>query len=168
MALEITRRGILSGIGGYRGAAHSMVHGASSMLRSEIKLVSHAEIGLSSFVFGVIQGRYQKQGGAVFFGLPVDLLSGAAFHLFSLLGVARPYKHHLQSIGTGAIATYLATTGYRVGERWATGTKFLPALTESFKGKSSSLGNEELPVSGGSSMADVELKKLVQGEAAEG
>jgi len=162
MALELTRRGILSGIGGYRGAAHSMVHGAGSMLRSEIKLVSHAEIGLSSFVFGVIQGRYQKQGGAVFFGLPVDLLSGAAFHLLSLLGATRPYKHHLQAIGTGAIATYLATTGYRVGERWGAGGKFLTAVQGAF------VGNEEKPVSGGSSMADQELKKLVQGEAAEG
>lgn len=166
MALELTRRGILSGIGGYRGAAHSMVHGAGSMLRSEIKLVSYAEIGLSSFAFGVIQGRYQKQGGAVFWGLPVDLLSGAAFHLLALLGVARPYKHHLQAIGTGAIATYLATTGYRVGERWGAGGKFLASVKGAFVG-------EEQPVSGGSSLAgasaaDQELKKLVQGEAAEG
>jgi hypothetical protein len=136
------------------------------MLRSEIKLVSHAEIGLSAFAFGVIQGRYQKQGGAVFWGLPVDLLSGAALHLLALLGVARPYKHHLQSIGTGAIATYLATTGYRVGERWGAGGKFLSAVQGAFVGS-------DKPVSGGSSLAgesaaDQELKKLVQGEAAEG
>jgi len=164
MALELTRHGILSGIGGYRGAAHSMVHGAGSMLRQHVLFVSTMEIGLSSFMFGVIQGRYQKQGGAVFWGLPVDLMAGAGFHLLALLGIARPYKHHLQSIGTGALATYLATTGYRVGERWGAGSKFLTAVTGAFVG-------EDKPVSGGSALAgdtksaaDVELKKLIQGE----
>jgi len=164
MALELTRAGILSGIGGYRGAAHSMVHGAGSMLRHEIKFVSHMEIGLSSFAFGVIQGRYQKQGGAVFFGLPVDLLSGLGLHVLALLGPVSKYKHHLQSVGTGALATYLATTGYRVGERWGAGSKFLTAVTGAFVG-------EDKPVSGGAALADSsgsaadqELKKLVQGE----
>jgi hypothetical protein len=156
MALSLTRHGIMSSIGGYRGAASSMVHGAGSMLRREFQLVSTAEIALSSFTFGVIQGRYQKSGGAVFFGLPVDLLSGAAFHLLAMLGVARPYKHHLQALGTGAIATYLSITGYRVGERWGAGGKFLSAVQGAFVG-------EDAPVSGGSSVADEELKKLVQG-----
>jgi hypothetical protein len=160
MALDLTRNSIMSQIGGHRGAARSMVHGAGAMLRREIQVVSMAEIGLSSFAFGVIQGRFQTRGGLVFWGVPVDLLSGAAFHLLALLGVARPYKHHLQAIGTGAIATYLATTGYSVGERWSKGSKFLSAVTGAFVG-------DDKPVSGGSAMAgsaaDEELKKLVQG-----
>jgi hypothetical protein len=156
MALSLTRHGIMSSIGGYRGAASSMVHGAGSMLRREFQLVSTAEIGMASFTFGVIQGRYRPVGGLTFFGLPVDLLSGAAFHVLALLGVARPYRHHLQAIGTGAIASYLTITGYRVGERWGAGSAFLPALKASVMG-------EDAPVSGGSSVADEELKKLVQG-----
>ena len=119
-----------------------------------------------AFTFGVIAGKFHDSKGAVLWGLPVDLVSGISLHLLALLGVARPYKHHLQSIGTGAIATYLTLTGYRVGQRWGAGGKFLASVAGAFVG-------EDKPVSGGSSLAgesaaDVELKKLVQGEAAEG
>ena len=161
MALDLTRSSVLSRIGGYRGGASHLIHGAGSMLRQEIKAVSTAEIALSSFTFGVIQGRFQKQGGLTLAGLPVDLLSGAAFHVVALFGFARPYAHHLKAIGTGALASYLSTTGYRVGERWGSGAMgFLPAVASACKG---SFVGEEKPVSGGSSMADDELKKLVQG-----
>jgi len=55
------------------------------------------------------------------------------------------------------LATFLSTTGYRVGERWASGSKgFIPAMMGAFVG-------EDKPVSGGSSIADDELSKLARG-----
>jgi hypothetical protein len=154
--LQLTRQSVMSGIGGYRPAARSMLYGAGQLLQRETKLVSTAEIALSAFTFGVIQGRFQKQGGLTLAGLPVDLLSGAAFHVAALLPFARSYAHHLRAIGTGALSTYLATTGYRVGERWGSGAqKFLPAVMGAFVG-------DEAPVTGGASLADQELSNMVR------
>jgi hypothetical protein len=114
-------------------------------------------VSLSAFTFGVIQGKYQKQGGLVLGGLPVDLLSGAALHVAALFGFARDYSSLLHALGDGALATFLATTGYRVGERWGAGTKFLSAVSGAF------VGEDAAPVSGGSSVADEELRRLARG-----
>jgi len=157
MALTLTRDNVLSRIGGYRAGASHLISGAGAMLRREIKAVRTAEIALSSFAFGVIQGKFQKQGGLTLAGLPVDLLSGAAFHVVALFGFARPWSHHLHAFGDGALATYLATTGYRVGERWGGGVGLVSSIKGAFVG-------EDKPVSGGASIADDELRNLVRGE----
>ena len=135
-----------------------MIHSASAALRNELSpAMRSGAIALSSFSFGVIQGKFQKQGGLTLAGLPVDMLSGAAFHVVALFGFARNYAPLLHALGDGALATFLATTGYRVGERWSSGSKgFLPAMMGAFVG-------EEKPVSGGSSIADEELRKLARG-----
>jgi hypothetical protein len=85
------------------------------------------------------------------------MLSGAALHVVALFGFARSYAPLLHALGDGALATFLSTTGYRVGERWASGSKgFIPAMMGAFVG-------EDKPVSGGSSIADAELSKLARG-----
>jgi len=161
MALTLTRYNVLarSGFGGFRSGAGSMIRSASSMLKHELNpAVRTGAIALSAFSFGVIQGKYQKQGGLTVVGLPVGLLSGATFHVVALFGFARNYAPLLHALGDGALATFLSTTGYRVGERWGGGTKgFLSAVHGAIMG-------EEKPVSGGSSLADAELKNLVRGE----
>ena len=126
------------------------------MLRHELNpAVRTGAIALSAFAFGVIQGKYQKQGGLTLAGLPVDMLSGAAFHVVALFGFARNYAPLLHAFGDGALATFLATTGYRVGERWGSGARgFLPAMMGAF------VGERDKPVSGGSSIADDELQSL--------
>jgi hypothetical protein len=128
------------------------------MIRGELSApVRSGAIALSAFSFGVIQGKFQKQGGAVLWGLPIDGLAGAVFHAAALFGFARNHASLLHALGDGALATFLATTGYRVGERWSSGTKgFLPSALGAFVG-------EDKPVSGGSSIADDELKNLVRG-----
>ena len=158
MALTLTRDNVLARYGGFHSGASSLIHGAGSMLRHELNpAVRTGAISLSAFTFGVIQGKYQKQGGLTLAGLPVDMLSGAAFHLAALFGFARNYAPLLHALGDGALATFLATTGYRVGERWGGGAKgFLPAVMGAFVG-------EDKPVSGGSSIADEELRKLARG-----
>ena len=83
---------------------------------------------------------------------------GAAFHMVALFGFARDYSSLLHALGDGALATFLATTGYRVGERWGSGTKgFLSAVSGAF------VGEDDKPVSGGSSVADQELHRLARG-----
>lgn len=158
MPLMLTKDNVISRFGGYRGGAHSLIHGASSMIRGELSApVRSGAIALSAFSFGVIQGKFQKQGGAVLWGLPIDGLAGAVFHAAALFGFARNHASLLHAFGDGALATFLATTGYRVGERWGSGTKgFLPSVLGAFVG-------EDKPVSGGSSIADDELKNLVRG-----
>ena len=158
MALQLTRDNVLARYGSRPFGASSLIHGASSMLRHELNpAVRTGAISLSAFTFGVIQGKYQKQGGLTLAGLPVDMLSGAAFHVVALFGFARNYSGLLHAFGDGALATFLATTGYRVGERWGSGSKgFIPAMMGAFVG-------EEKPVSGGSSLADEELRKLARG-----
>lgn len=161
MALMLTRDNVLSRFGGgyHHGGASSLIHHASSALRHELSpAMRTGAISLSAFAFGVIQGKYQKQGGLVLGGLPVDLLSGATFHVVALFGFARDYSSLLHALGDGALATFLATTGYRVGERWGSGTKgFLSAVSGAF------VGEDDKPVSGGSSVADQELHRLARG-----
>jgi len=158
MALQLTRDNVLARYGSRPFGASSLIHNASSMLRHELNpAVRTGAISLSAFTMGVIQGKYQKQGGLTVAGLPVDLLSGAALHLAALFNFARSYSPLLHALGDGSLATFLATTGYRVGERWGSGARgFLPAMMGAFVG-------EEKPVSGGSSLADEELRKLARG-----
>jgi hypothetical protein len=127
------------------------------MIRGELSTpVRSGAIALSAFSFGVIQGKYQRKGGAVLWNLPVDGLAAAAFHAAALFGFSRNHASLLHALGDGALATFLATTGYRVGERWGSGTAgFLPSVLGAFVG-------EDKPVSGGSSIADDELKNLVR------
>jgi len=158
MALQLTRDNVLARYGSRPFSGSSLIHGASSMLRHELNpAVRSGAIALSALTMGVIQGKYQKQGGFTVAYLPVDLLSGAAFHVAALFGFSRNYSPLLHALGDGALATFLATTGYRVGERWGSGASgFLPAMVGAFVG-------EEKPISGGSSLADEELRKLARG-----
>ena len=157
MALTLTRNNVLARFGGYHSGASSLIHSATSALKHELHpAMRTGAISLSSFAFGVIQGKYQKQGGCTLAGLPVDMLSAAAFHTVALFGFSSSYAPLLRALGDGALATFLSTTGYRVGERWALGSKFVPAMMGAFVG-------EDKPVSGGSSIADEELRKLARG-----
>jgi hypothetical protein len=158
MALDLTRSNVLARFGGYRGTASSLIHGAGRMIRNELHpAVRTGAISLSSFAFGVIQGKFQPKGGAVWGGVPVDLLAAATFHTVALFGFSRNYAPVLRAFGDGALATFLTISGYRVGERWGSGTKgFVPAMLGAFVG-------EDKPVSGGSSIADEELRKLTRG-----
>jgi hypothetical protein len=161
MALTLTRDNVLArfGGGGFRSAGSSMIRSASSMLKHELNpAVRTGAIALSAFGFGVIQGKYQKQGGLVLAGVPVDLLAGATFHVVALFGFARNYAPLMHALGDGALATFLSTTGYSVGQRWSKGASFVSAVHGAV------MGSEDKPVSGGSSLADAELKNLVRGE----
>jgi len=162
MALMLTRDNVLARFGGYRGGASGLIHGASSMIRGELSApVRSGVITLTAFSFGIIQGKFHDQKGLVAYGVPVDALAGAVFHAAALFGFARNHASLLHALGDGALAAFLATTGYKIGQRWGEGTKgFLPAVRDTLHG---AFVGEDKPVSGGSSITDDELKNLVRG-----
>jgi hypothetical protein len=144
----------MSRLGGHGFQARSLLHRADGYLHREHKIVRTGEISLSSFTFGLLQGKFKSHGGCTLLALPVDLLAGATFHVLGLFGFARPYAHHLHAFGDGALASFFTTTGYRVGERWAEGGSLM-------KGMSGMFGDSKEPA-GGSTIADKELASLVR------
>lgn len=154
--LRMTSHGIMSRLGGGGLGARELLHRADSLLTRELRSVRSSEIALSSFTFGVLQGRFKAQGGLTVFALPVDLLAGATFHILGLLGFARPYAHHLHAFGDGALASFFTTTGYRVGERWASGGSLIRGMTGMF----GDVGAKE--PAGGGTIADKALADLVR------
>ena len=155
--LRLSSGSVVSRFGGYRDGARSLLRHADSVLSKELKIVRGVEVGISSFTFGVLQGKFKASGGLTAFGLPVDLLAGAGFHVLGLFGFARPYAHHLHAFGDGALASFFTTTGYRVGERWATGGGLISAVHGGV------FGDAKAPAGGGS-IGDKELASLVRAE----
>ncbi len=155
MALMLTRDTIMRRMGGYSGAARGLMHRTTTLLHKEMASVRSSEIALSSFTFGVLQGKFKDRGGLTMLALPVDLLAGATFHIFALF--SQDYAHHLHAFGDGALASFFTTTGYRVGERWGRSGSLRSGLSGIF-------GDAEKPVSGGASIADKELASLVRAE----
>ena len=160
MALMLTRHGVLSRLGGYRHHARGLLHGADSHLRKDLRIARTGEVVLSSFAFGVIQGKYKDKGGATLGPLPVDLTAGAAFHILGLLPFLRPYSHHLAALGDGALASFFTTTGYRVGERWTKGGSLTSGIAGMFGDSADS------PVTGGKTARMIEQSAKVENKVA--
>jgi hypothetical protein len=154
--LRLTSGNVMSRFGGYGSSARGMLRTADKALQRELKTVRSAEISLSAFTFGVLQGRFNSKGGLTALGMPVDLLAGGVFHILGLFQFAKPYAHHLHAVGDGALAAFFSTTGYKVGTRWESGGSLI-------KGMSGMFGDSK-PVAGGSSIADKELASLVRAE----
>jgi len=150
--LRLSSHGIMSRLGA-GGSARGLLSSADRLLSKEIQAVRSSEIALSAFSFGLLQGRFKAQGGLTVFALPVDLLAGATFHVLGLF--SRHYSHHLHAVGDGALASFFTTTGYRVGERWASGGSLIRGMAGMF----GDVGKEP---AGGSSIADQELENLVR------
>ncbi len=156
MSLMLTRSHILDRVGASHSGARGLLRRADGILKKESRVLRSGEIVLSGFVFGMLQGKYKDQGGAVIKGLPVDLLAGAVFHVLGIVPFFRTYSHHFSALGDGALASFFTTAGYRVGERWAKGGSLVSGISGVFGDSASQ------PVSGGASIADKELASLVR------
>lgn len=155
MALMLSRHSIMQRVGGFSGAARGLMQRTTSLLHKEMASVRSSEIALSSFAFGVLQGKFKDRGGLTLLALPVDLLAGATFHIFALF--SPDHAHHMHAFGDGALASFFTTTGYRVGERWGRSGSLKSGLSGIF-------GDPSGPVAGGASIADKELASLVRAE----
>ncbi len=98
-------------------------HGASSLSRRVGALrgktesavrqaVTLAEVGITSFGFGIVHGRY---GAVDVVGVPVDLGLAVLLHGAGFFGLGGKYSHHLHGFANGALASYFVGLGTGVG-----------------------------------------------------
>lgn len=79
------------------------------------KFVRTVEVGVGAFGVGVMQGR---TGGIELVGVPAELLGGLGLNLAGYFDVAGNYSEHLNNLGDGMLAAYLATVGRGLGAEW--------------------------------------------------
>jgi hypothetical protein len=135
-----------------RGGAMAAVRRARSTIAKHEAIagtvIKTAEVGAAAFVCGVVQGKYP---GKDIFGLPIDLTAGLALHILGFAGVGGRYASHMHAFGDGALASYLVSVGKDVGKT----AKWLP-------GSNSSGVDGVGGISGGASLADEELARMVR------
>jgi len=122
MPLMLTRDSIMSRMGGYRTGARGLLRSADAYARKDLRVARTAEVSLSAFTFGVLQGRWKDKGGLTAFALPVDLLAGATFHIIGLF----PFARHTPTICTTWETAHLR----RSSQRQATGSASAGARAE--------------------------------------
>lgn len=88
------------------------------------RFVSTLEVGGGAFIGGVIEGR--TEGGALFGHVPYNLAGGALLLAAGHLELAgEEWSDHLNNVGNGLLAGYIASKGYAFGKRWHDTGKFL-------------------------------------------
>lgn len=86
--------------------------------------LSTAEVSAGAFLGGVLEGK--TSGGALFDRLPYNLLGGVALLAAGHTVLAdTDYADHVNNVGNGFIAGYVASKGYAFGERWRDTGKIL-------------------------------------------
>jgi hypothetical protein len=119
MPLMLTRDSILSRIHNRPSFLSHRTSSAIGQLTQGESTISRAgEVSLSSFGFGVMQGKAKRIGGLTAFGVPLDAVVGVGLHAVGGTGLAGSASAHLHNVGDGALASAFATAGYRVGESW--------------------------------------------------
>lgn len=92
--------------------------------------LSTIEVGLGAFAGGVVEGK--SEGAALFGHVPYNLLAGAvllaAGHTAEHWGGGRATGDHINNVGNGVLAGYIASKGYAFGKRWHDGGSFTGAL----------------------------------------
>jgi hypothetical protein len=117
-------------------------------------VITTTEVGAASFLFGLAQGKF---GGISIVGVPVDLLSGLALHIAAFAGLGGANAHHLHAFGDGALASYLNGLGRQVGRSIQTPEDRARIARSGVAGDS---GSDR---TGGASLADEELARMVRG-----
>jgi hypothetical protein len=80
------------------------------------QVVQSVLISGTSFGFGVLSGH---SGAVDVLGVPIDLGSGILLQLAGFAGLAGRWDKALHDMGDGALATYFARLGARVGHNMA-------------------------------------------------
>lgn len=110
--LSITKAHAKEAINRYESLKRRVAGMREDATRVTKHVVRTAEVGGTAFAIGLVQGRTD---GVEVFGMPLELLLGGGFTMFSLLGGAGEYSDHLAAVGDGAIAAYATTLGRGVG-----------------------------------------------------
>lgn len=110
--LQITKADAKRAVTRYEALKNRVAGMREDAKRVTKHVVRTAEVGLTAFGLGVMQGRTD---GVEILGMPMELVVGGGFTVFSLLGGAGEYSDHLAAVGDGAIAAYATTLGRGVG-----------------------------------------------------
>ncbi len=72
-------------------------------------------VGAGAALGGMVEGR--TAGGTVMH-VPLNLAAGVGLAIAGHLDLAGAHSRHLNNLGDGLIASYVAATGYAWGKRW--------------------------------------------------
>ncbi len=78
------------------------------------KFVRTLEVGSAALGVGVLQGR----GGVEVMGVPLELGAALGLNMLGYFGAAGKHSGHLNNLGDGALAGYLAQVGRGIGVAW--------------------------------------------------
>jgi hypothetical protein len=109
-------------------------------------VITTSEVGASAFLFGLAQGRF---GGVMYRNIPIDLLAGVGLHVLAFAGIGGKNASHLHAFGDGALGSFLGGLGRQVG------------YSLGGSGGTRSLGDVGNGNTGGASLADEELVRMV-------
>lgn len=108
------------------------------------KIVRTVEVGGTAFAVGLLNG---KTGGVEIMGVPLELGAGLALNVLGYMGAAGKMSDHLGNVGDGALASFAAMEGVKVGLQWkekSGGGGALPGGTTPALTKGVSLTPEEV------------------------
>lgn len=97
-------------------------HGKLDQLKGKIsgyaqRGLGTLEVGAGAFIGGVVEGR--TEGGALFGTIPYNLAAGAALLAVGHLDLAgEEYSEHINNVGNGLLAGFIASKGYAFGQNW--------------------------------------------------
>lgn len=122
----------------------------------EETVVTSAEVGGMAFAMGVVQGKYgDRIPVKILDRVPISLVTGLALHLVAFNGKSKNAEH-LHAFGDGALAAWANSVGRDWGRDLQT-----PADRERITGFRHSMAGELDGVTGGASLADEELARMV-------
>lgn len=81
------------------------------------EMVASLEVGLASFVTGLLNGRYKSEGGLTIANVPLGLAGTLVSHLSGFLLVGNEAAIHLHNLGDGFGGAYMTQQGVKQGLR---------------------------------------------------
>lgn len=115
-------------------------------------VITTSEVSAASFLFGLAQGKF---GAIKLVGVPIELLAGLGLHVLAFAGIGGRSSHHLHAFGDGALASFFGGLGRQVGHTLQTDADRARIAAHGVG------GNIDSGVTGGGSLADEELARMV-------
>lgn len=135
MALQLTKQHVGKMAGQVQSLQKRIGRFKEDAEKMTEKFVRTTEIGVAALGVGILQGR---TGGIEVMGIPAELGIGVGLNMLGYFGAAGKHSDHLNNLGDGALAGYLATVGRGLGAEWkakSTGGMAPAAVTSKGEGQ---------------------------------